>query len=213
MAAAGQDPVKAMAKFRESTATRHREQTRDLLQAIITSLVLGDSIFERWLWDPRNAHLRERLRETGILAKGGDTTKNLAWRLLEDTLDREKLPFPALKKVILSIGLNDMKEKDAGSTGTRIMHIVRRLRERFPDLPIYVLAIPSVPLGEQKKWDVAKINEQLENECSSMPGVVYTVPWTGIDKSHFIEDGVHFTGEGNDILFKNLSHLLESKPE
>lgn len=198
-------------KRRDATATRHAEQLAELAprQNNITCLWLGDSYPERVLWMPELAAVRERLApHVAILAKGGDRVENLAWRLSEQTLDTSRFSFPRLQSVVLSIGLNNLADKDADKTPEKIMSIVRRLRARFPTLPIHVLALPSTPLGALSGWIVDEMNSRLHEECTGMPNVSYTFPWRGIDAGHFLDDNMHLTGAGYDILFENLAPLF-----
>jgi len=200
-------------KFRQSTATRHKEQLAKLdeCQAEVTRILASDSNGERVLWMEELEHIRRRLEEqrVAVLAKGGDRVENLAWRLSEQTLDATRFPFPRLESVIVSIGLNNLGDRDASNTPEKIMDIVHQFRTRFPTLPIYVLALPNTPLGEEKGWNVGELNSKLQELCATMPNVVYTFPWQGINAGHYDSiDKLHLTRAGYDILFENLAPIL-----
>lgn len=202
-------------KKRAATAERHAEQCREVKarKGPVRWILAGDSFFDRWLWrpEPEFEEIRKLLGpDVVVFAKGGDTIENLAWRMIE-ILDPEMFPFPSLNGVILMIGLNNLKEKDAALTPEKIMCIVGQICARFPALPVYVIALPETPLGKAKGWNTDEMNSRIQrlcSECSELPNVVYTFPWTGIEPGHFEDDGLHLNGAGNDIFFDSIAKIM-----
>lgn len=109
-------------------------------------MLIGDSIFERFVWYAKVAFTKNIL----IFAKGGDTIQHLLWRL-NTTPNSDKI-----KKIILHIGQNNISNKKtkASVIADGIKKTVDLLTVKFPNAQILF-----IDLYYQKNVDKIKTND------------------------------------------------------
>ena len=189
--------------YREATAQRHTEQLTELVASAAKpdTLVLGDSYFERLLWNHDLDVHRKSLAplRPAIFAKGGDKVEHLNWRiknLLENLPDQ----LSNVKRIILFIGLNNGAKERALTD--KIQCGIDRLRTVWPTVPLYVLTLPPVP--SIAPASLVGLNTSIQR----LTGCTVIDPWAGIgDPTHFC-DHIHLSPTGYQIWLDNLLALI-----
>lgn len=202
-----------MDKYRASTEKAHLEQLSELAAGTrCRFMLLGDSYFERFRWNPELQAYLELLKKLGvfILAKGGDKIEHLSWRLSHQTLDPAIFPFTDLEGIGLLIGLNNLADKPAKrlTIPDKICQILDRLNSRF-NVPIYLFTLPHTPQSRDEGWDIDTINQMIIQQCHNRSPPVFIVdPWGPINKDlmdNFKSEALE-VGAGTDY-FEDQAHL------
>lgn len=129
---------------------RHESFNERAKQGDVDLLFIGDSITQGWegagkaVWAERYAS-----RKAMNLGIGGDRTQHVLWRLDNGNIEGLKP-----KAAVIMIGTNNFRDNSAREIADGQIAIVRKLRERLPEMKILLLAI--FPRGEQAGNDDRK---------------------------------------------------------
>lgn len=120
--------------LRKVTADLHAQQLVKYNEAIAAyedvTLLIGDSVIERLQWYAHKTYAPNVV----ILAKGGDKTGHLLWRL-QNTPSSSRV-----KRVILHIGTNNLKDS-AKPVVDAIAQVTREIAKRFPEATIHLIPL------------------------------------------------------------------------
>ena len=183
-------------------------------------LFIGDSITEGWegkgakeIW-AKNYDRRKAVN----LGIGGDRTQHVLWRLTNAPLDGVKP-----KAAVVMIGTNNSNAEDntPAQIAEGVTAIVRKLRERLPDMKILLLAI--FPRGENfnaQRGKLAQINQVLA-KLDDGKNVLFLdighhfLNSDGILPAEIMPDYLHLSAKGYemwaDAIEPRLSELLGEK--
>ena len=146
---------------RSSTAELHRKQLITYEQKLRDNskltLLIGDSILERLDW------YAERFESfpphVAMLAKGGDTTAHLLWRLDNNEDEYRTSDSDKISKVILCIGTNNLKKSSQPQDIAECIGItITSLRRKFPLAHITVLPLYHRQCNAEKSEELNAIN-------------------------------------------------------
>lgn len=171
-------------------------------------LLLGDSMFERWLtsgtqyWNLYEIESKLNVFNASI---GGDGIQNVLWRLLQTPFGKILSSLPNLHSIILLIGTNNIEKYSDEQVAEAIQVLVQQLRELCTNnIQIHVLSIlpRKEPVNINKK--IIACNSLIEKWCSSQQNVhfvslYYLFCESNNDekcKTEIFEDHVHLNQKG-----------------
>ncbi|MEX2189036.1 MAG: GDSL-type esterase/lipase family protein [Pirellulales bacterium] len=132
---------------RDGQGWQERHATiNDRLKATDTQLVfIGDSITQGWEGGGKNVWAKfYGPRKTVNMGIGGDRTQHVLWRLDHGNFDLVK---PKLAVVMIGTNNSNGNDNTAEEIGDGIVAIVKRLREKQPQMKVLILA--TFPRGEK----------------------------------------------------------------
>ena len=198
--------------------SRHM-QIKKLNGGKVDVVMLGDSIMHFWEWlMPESWATFAKGRSVLNLGYGGDTTRQVIWRIEHGELDGYEA-----RNVVILIGTNNnaSKNADPASVAEAVKKIVRMVRERQPKAQIVLNAI--FPRGQSAKSEVharARVNNDATNailkQFADEDGTVTYLDLnskfldgTGWVPKTLMYDEVHPTPEGYAIWVEALNRVLK----
>ena len=198
---------------------RHQRCIEQMQKDDIDLLMIGDSITHFWEYTGKKSWDRYCGYYKAInLGFSGDTIEQVLWRL-------EHLPLEMIqpKLAICLIGTNDVLQNCGmpKEIAIRILNVMSRLRDSFPEMTIVVLKI--LPLGEggedgKCRKDVDEVNSclgnVLEKENTHKNVILLDISKKFLTRDNKIKkklmpDLIHPSEEGYDVLGKALNEVIK----
>ena len=191
--------------LRPKSYAKHLQQLQECEQHRPEILCFGDSYFGRIEWSEALCRTRAAAREAGMqmFAVGGDRVAELEKRLRIRVLDKDELPFPAVRHVFVLIGLNDLFRTDVDTIVAGIARVMALLRARFS--AVQLLTLPPAPITDRVAGKREELNARLVSEFQAVSG------WADIGPGQFEpSDLTHLNLAGYKIFLSNLLSLTHS---
>lgn len=208
-------PGEAVPRLDANSLEAHAELLQKTKKGKIDLYFLGDSITRRWgaLDYP---HLLEHWKKTFFgwnaanFGWGGDTTRNILWRIRSGELDGVNP-----KVVVLMAGTNNLGRESAEWIVEGIRAIVATVQEKAPGAHILLMAI--APRGDRPVHGahIRAINAELAKMAGGRVrfldfGGRFLTVHEGGDSSFLEPDGIHLSLKGYELWAEVLRpHLLE----
>ena len=147
-------------------------------------IFVGDSITQGWEGEGKEVWAKFYNSRNAInLGIGGDRTQHVLWRLDHGNLDGLKP-----KAAIVMIGTNNANGEDTtpGQIADGVAAIVRKLREKLPNMKI--LLLPIFPRGENfnnQRGKVLQVNQVLQKLADEK-----NIFWVDFGYKFITEDGL-----------------------
>ena len=143
-------------------------------------------------------------KSSAPLGVGGNTVQNLAWRLV----NTERLSSPP-KTVVVLIGINNIRGEKSDPVPYMDQFLIPYLKSVYPSSKIIMAGLLPSTGREGISATTAKANQGYK-KISAKYGVKYVDISSGLyaDNPNQFFDGLHPTGAGYDILFRNLKSKI-----
>ncbi|WP_421989688.1 SGNH/GDSL hydrolase family protein [Roseococcus sp.] len=144
---------------RPSARVQTEARLAELRRGSAPTLLVGDSIFARWIGAEADLGL-----PVTRFAVGGDRTEHVL-----DRLNRAAPPAGQVRQVILLIGTNNLRRDDGCTIGQAVAAILNRLRTLFPGARLVVVSIlPRAPWDRAQRPGIARANALIEQEAKAV---------------------------------------------
>ena len=116
---------------------RHNAMNDRVKQGNVDLIFIGDSITQGWEGEGKDVWQKYYAKRNAVnLGISGDQTQHVLWRL-----DNGNINGIAPKLAVIMIGTNNYKSNSVEEIGAGITAIVKKLREKLPQMKVLVLAI------------------------------------------------------------------------
>jgi len=200
------DPEKSPVFFRRRAGTRNagivqsankkREQYDFVLYGDSITMIAADKHMDVW-----NKYFGQNGMKSAPLGVGGDTVQNLSWRV---ALGKERFAVPP-KVIGLLIGINNLGRDNTDPVVFMDTFLLPYLKAVYPTSRFILIGLLPNTVGGNKNQLRMIANGKYQGLVKKY-GMRYVDISKGLvptDKTQFF-DGIHPTGHGYDIMYKNL---------